>query len=254
MDLIHYLITGSFDSANLTHLDSIIRAKSISFTIGSTVFLLILVGFAAFIKKKSGIVKALLFWAMILVIAVNTLYLAGATIYKNHRSVTGGPVHWHADFEIWNCGKEVDLIDPKGWSNKIGTAVFHEHNDKRIHVEGAVMHQQDISLGEFFKVIGGNLTGSNLTVPLNDGTVMNLNTWDECNGGSGEVQVFVYKTHGSTFSQKRIGPPEDYVLTGESGIPPGDCIIVEFDQRKERTDKLCQSYKVQQQLGKITQQ
>lgn len=254
VELIHFLITGSFDFNNLNNLDTIVRDKSISFTIGSTVFLVILVVIAALLKKKNEVVKQLLFWSMILIISVNTLYLAGATIYKNQRSITGGPVHWHADFEVYNCGKEVDLVDPTGWSNKIGTPVFHEHNDKRIHVEGVVLHQEDVSLGRFFNVVGGNLTSQNLAAPLNDGTVMNLNNGDYCGDGPGMVQVFVYQTSGSAFSQKKLLYPEDYILSGHSGVPPGDCIIVEFDQPKERTAKLCQSYKVQQQLGKITGQ
>lgn len=252
MDLIHFLITGSFDSSNLSHLDSIVRENSISFTLWSCVLLIILVAAASFLKKPNETVKWLLFSSIILIISLNTLYLAGGTIYKNVRSETRGPVHWHGDIEIWNCGKEVDLVDPTGWSNKIGTPVFHEHNDKRIHVEGVVLHKGDVSLGQFFKVIGGNLNTTNLTAPLNDGD-LNLNNGDLCNGEAGMVQAFVYQTKGSTFSQQRLTNPEDYILSGESGIPPGDCIIIEFDTPKEKTDKLCQSYKVQQQLGKISQ-
>lgn len=253
MDLIHFLITGSFDSSNLNHLDSIIRDNSINFTIGSTVLLLILVAIAALVKKPGETLKLILFWSMILVISLNTLYLAGGTIYKNQRSITGGPVHWHADFEIWNCGKKVDLVDPEGWSNKIGTPVFHEHNDERMHVEGVVLDKKDTSLGEFFNVIGGNLTSRGLTAPLNNGT-LELTNGMLCKGAPGVIQVFVFKTEDSRFYQQKLLYPEDYILEGESNVPPGDCVIIDFDsQIKEKTDKLCQSYKVQEQLGKVHQ-
>ena len=253
MDFLHFLITGSFDSSNIGHLDDIVRTNSINFTIGASVVLIILVVIAALIKKQGEFVKLFLFISMVLIISANTFYLAGSTIYKNQRSETGGPVHWHADFEVWNCGKEVNLIDPTGWSNKIGTPVLHEHNDKRVHVEGVVLKHGDASLGSFFDVIGGKLTSQSLSMPLDDGATLNVNNGDDCNGQPGMVQVFVYKTQGANFSQQRVANPEDYILSGDSGVPPGDCVIVEFDLPKERTDKLCQSYKVQEQLGKISQ-
>jgi len=251
VDLLHFLITGSFDSGNVSNLDSIVRDNSIFFTIIATVVLVVLVFIAALVKKPSDGLKLVLFVLMIATISLNTLYLSASTIYKNERSITGGPVHWHADFEIWNCGKEVDLVDPVGWSNKIGTPVFHEHNDKRVHVEGVVLGDEEVQLGRFFNVIGGNLTSQNLVTPLNDGTVMNVSNGDFCNGEPGMIQVFVYRTEGANFSQEKLQYPEDHILSGDSGVPPGDCIIVEFDQPKERTDKLCQSYQVQEQLGKL---
>lgn len=258
MDFVHFLITGSFDASNIGHLDEIVRENSINFSVGAAVILLVLTVIAALVKKQPEWLKLFLFVSMILVISLNTFYLAGATIYKNQRSITGGPVHYHADFEIWNCGKEVDLVDPEGWSNKIGTPVFHEHNDKRMHVEGVVLHQEDISLGKFFNVIGGNLTFKNLALPLNDGTVMNVNNGDYCDGEPAMVQVFVYSTEeragGLTYTQHKVTYPEDYLLKGESGVPPGDCIIVEFDKPKGYTDKLCQSYQVQEQIGELYKQ
>jgi len=253
MDFIHFFITGSFDSSNVAALDAIIRSNSITYTIWASVLLLILTVISAVVRKPNNFVKILLFVSMILIISANTLYLAGATIYKNERSITKGPVHWHADMEVWDCGKELDLIDPVGWSNKIGTPILHEHNDKRIHVEGVVLTDDYASLGNYFKVIGGRLTQYELTYPAIDGTIARAHG-DDCNGAPGMVQVFVYKTEGDTFWQEKIMNPEDYILSGDSGVPPGDCIIVEFDSMiKDKTDRMCQSYMVQEQLGKITE-
>lgn len=251
MDFIHFFITGNFDTSQVASLDTIIRDNSITFTIWASILLIILTVISALIKKQNHIVKVILFTSMIAIISLNTLYLAVSTIYKNERSITKGPVHWHADMEVWDCGKEKDLIDPVGWSNKIGTPVLHEHNDKRMHVEGVVLTDDYASLGNFFNVIGGRITQYELTYPAVDGTIARAHG-DDCNGAPGMVQVFVYKTEGDTFKQEKLLNPEDYILSGDSGVPPGDCIIVEFDSTiKDKTDKLCQSYKVQEQLGKI---
>lgn len=172
-----------------------------------------------------------------------TAYLIWSTISINQASITKGPVHWHGDFEIWNCGKELDLIDPKGLFNRVGTPVLHEHNDKRIHVEGAVMQTSDISLREFFRVVGGKMTPFSLKIPTNDG-VIEMKNGDLCRGDHGQFQVFAYQTKGDGFSQQKLQDPLNYVLSPYSSIPPGDCIILEFDVPKERTDKICLQYRI----------
>lgn len=186
----------------------------------------------------SGNVKYFLFGAIVTLVLSITAYLIWSTIATNASSVTGGPVHYHADFEIWNCGQKVDLIDPQGWSNKIGTPILHEHNDGRIHVEGPVLNYKDITLGKFFEVVGG--------FPLESAV--------ECNGYPAVVQVFVYKTKGDTFYQEKIADYANYVLSPYPSIPPGDCIIIEFDKPKTRTDKLCNFYQVAKEKGELVEQ
>lgn len=182
--------------------------------------------------------KYFLFGVIVIVVLGITAYLIWSTINTNIKSQTGGPVHWHADFQIWNCGKQVDLVDPKGWDNKVGTVLFHEHNDGRIHVEGPVMDLQDITLGKFFEVVGGP--------SLESGMV--------CNGELVEPQVFVYKTDGNSFfQQKLVSNPEGYVISSYGQVPPGDCIIIEFGPRREKTDKLCQFYKVAKEKGELVE-
>lgn len=181
--------------------------------------------------------KYFLFSAIVTLVLSITAYLIWSTITTNIKSVTGGPIHWHADFEIWNCGSKLDLVDPKGLDNKVGTPLLHEHNDERIHVEGPVMNYQDISLGKFFEVVGGSMIASGM----------------ECNGKVGEVQVFVYKTEGKTFYQQKLGDPASYVLSPYSTIPPGDCIIIELDKPKTRTDKLCNFYQIAKEKGELVE-
>ena len=197
-------------------------------------------------------VKAAIFGLIVIVVLGITSYLVWSTVSKNIKSVTRGPVHYHADFEIYNCGQKLDLIDPHGLENKAGTPLFHEHNDNRIHVEGPVLDLQDISLGKFFEVIGGKLNSGSLIFPTNDGEVA-MENGAICNGVPGSLQVFVFKTQGNTFYQNKLTDPANYVLSSHSKVPPGDCIIIEFDRPKDKTDKLCTSYQVAKEKGELTE-
>lgn len=213
-------------------------------------FVFIAVAIAAIVKNEPETLKKILFGLIVVPIVLATFYLIASTIYLNRISVTGGPVHYHADFEVWVCGQEIDLIDPKWYSNKVGTPVLHEHNDKRIHVEGVVIDWKDISLGEFFRVVGGALSNTSFTIPTNVATIT-VENGRMCSGEEGEVQVFTYQTEGDEFWQEKLENPAEYVLSPQTLVPPGDCIIVEFDAPKGRTDKLCQQYEVKKSLGEI---
>lgn len=241
--------------AAYTPLDEVVTSIAIEIVIGASIILAILV-FAAFhFKHTSEATKKLLFFSIIGTVLLATVYLIASTVYVNVQSSSQGPVHWHADFEIWTCGKKVDLKNPKGWSNKIGTATFHEHNDNRIHVEGVVMKPDDVSLGNFFRVIDGELTDQKITLPLENELVTYTNG-DTCpeTGEQGEVQVFVYTVTDNIYSQRKVADYTSYILSPQPNVPPADCIIIEFSEPKDRTGKLCKSYHVADQIGKIKKQ
>ena len=200
--------------------------------------------------------KKIIFIVIAVPIAVATLYLAATTVYLNMISETGGPVHWHADYEIWACGKQYELVDPTGFDNKIGSPVFHEHNDNRIHAEGVLHKKSDANFGRFFSEAGGKLTMKELILPTNDG----LKTWknDEiCNDKPAKLQVFVYQVVNANPSQKsnflykqsKLADFDEYSLSEYASVPPGDCIIIEFDQEKSKTDKICSTYRVAIEKG-----
>lgn len=230
------------------------RALSVIMVVGVIVSALVVLAIVE--QRKLHNRKALYFLAIALPVIFATLFTAGTTIYLNKISATKGPVHWHADYEIWNCGEKVELIDPTGLSNRVGTPVFHEHNDNRIHVEGVVLHPEDAALEMFFHFVGGTLTAEELSVPTNEGTVSAKNG-DLCNGKEARLQVFVYKVlnHKETgnwgYTQKKVDHFTEYVLSPYSQIPPGDCIIIEFGQEKEKTDKICTTYKAAEQRGEL---
>lgn len=234
-------------------LEEIIAKTSVNILIIATILLVALAAISLHAKKLKEGAKKFLFISIILTTLIPTLYMAVATVYINTISSSQGPVHWHADIEIWSCGKELELQDPKGmFSNKIGTATLHEHNDKRIHLEGVVVHPEDASLGKFFQVIGGDINADAVTVPTNNGLVY-LNNGTMCPDGTpGEIQTFVYQTDKDHYyKQIKVSDPNAYIMSPYSAVPEGDCIIVEFGEPKDRTDKMCRSYKVAEQIGKL---
>ncbi len=195
--------------------------------------------------------KIVLFWVIVLPAVFTTLYLAGGTIHDNLTSATGGPVHWHADFRIFNCGQELDLVDPTGLSNRVGSPEIHEHNDFRIHVEGVLTEFREASLANFFRLIGGNLDSKGLAVPTNDGIVRMINGENCPDGPAGRLQVFLWETVGQEARQRKIFDYPEYVMSPESLIPPGDCVIFEFGPEKERTKYVCEQYQVAEKRGDI---
>ncbi len=158
-------------------------------------------------------------------VIISTAYLAGTTVWENVSSVTGGPVHWHADFEVWACGEKLQLKESEGFEGKVGTNLFHHHNDLRIHVEGTVRDLQDVSLGNFFRSISGDLHDDHVAVILHDGTRLDKNNGDLCpDGRPGTLQLYV--------NGKREEHIDDYVIAPYSTVPPGDYLHVVFDSKE----------------------
>ncbi len=207
-------------------------------------------------KKELESIKKILFILIILVTVFVTAVIFYETVHSNINSWTHGPVHWHADFEVWKCDKKLDMIDPKGFANKVGTPVFHEHNDDRIHVEGDVMHPEDISMTSFFSVIGGKIDATSLTYPTIYGSV-EMREGMLCNGKPAQLQVFVYKisnphnTKKWIMSQEKVADIEEYLLSPYTNVPPGDCIIIELEEEKEKTERICESYEIAMKKGEI---
>lgn len=232
-------------------LEDSIRSTSIKVVIIASVIVLAFVILTVLLKHLGEGLKKILFAGIVIPTLAVTIYMVGSTLYLNFTSSSGGPVHWHADLEVWDCGNKLDFVDPEGLSNKVGTTTFHEHNDGRIHIEGVVTKPEEASLGKFFGFIGGNLTSDEMRIPTNDGLIVRHNG-DLCSDGDkGVLQVFVYKTHDNTFSQMKLDDPASYILSPKSTVPPGDCIIVEFDEEKEKTNKLCNFYKLEIETGDL---
>jgi hypothetical protein len=252
-------------------------------TVGIGSVLLILLVFAAIaMSKRKGKNKNKgklpVFLGIAVVTIVTTLVISGGTVFLNLNSYVGGPVHWHADTEFWVCGNEMELRDPQGvLSNKIGSPTLHEHNDKRVHLEGVPITSEDASLGKFMRVIGGELTDDTLVIPLNktklfengqneqdgDGNTTpapelvdrfleddgehkraKMTTGQRCGDQPADMQVFVYQADkaSKTYKQVKLNVPADYAISHYGDVPAGDCVIFEFGPARDRTDKLCRQF------------
>jgi hypothetical protein len=259
-----------------TDIEEMIRELSFHSVGYASLFLFILIVLAILTVNKFPQFKKAIFAIIALNVIVTTFILIGSTIYLNMNSYTKGPVHWHADLEVWACGNQLELQNPTSrFSNKIGTPSLHEHNDQRVHLEGVPTDEYDASLQKFFKVTGGELSSNQALVPLtkSDGsyfeneidgdgptvnddidmsdfietsdlhTVARLPESGKCGDEAAELQVFRYRTGvNNTYTQSKVSLNENIVMRDESIVPPGDCYIIEFDKPKNYTDKLCKQY------------
>ena len=175
-----------------------------------------------FSHRLTNPVKKIFLGIIVTVLGMATVYLAFTTVYTNVQSETKGPVHWHADFEIWVCGQRTELPKSEGFSNKIGNPLFHHHNDYRIHIEGVVEDLSDVNLGNFFRAIGGIFTKDTLGIPQSDGGMAIFRNNDLCpDGHPGIVKLFV---NGNLNEEL-----DTYTIAPYSEVPPGDVLKIVFD-------------------------
>ncbi|MBX4212493.1 hypothetical protein KW787_03515 [Candidatus Pacearchaeota archaeon] len=179
--------------------------------------------------------KNMMFWLMVIPTVLASLYLAGHTVYQNVTSETHGPVHWHADYQVIVCGENLELIHSHFPNNKIGSPLLHSHDDNRIHIEGVVKSLDDISLGNYFSVIGGHLNSTNLQYPTEKG-IVEVNNGDLCAGNPSTLKVYV--------NGKMIDNPNGYIPYPSPLVPPGDCIIIMFDNSTNSTPPMCDSWAI----------
>lgn len=235
-----------------------LRENAYNVVLASAAILIVLVVYSIKTKPRKEKIKKILFWSIVFFAVGSNLYLAGATLYTNHVSPTGGPVHWHTDFELWNCGEYLDLVDPTGWDNRVGTWEVHEHNDNRMHIEGTILEMNQASFHHFFEVIGGTVDASGMTFPTIHGdTKMPISGM--CNGKQAELQVFrLYITNPEsaknwTYDQEKLEYPEglEKIMAPYANVPPGDCLIIEYDTPKAKTLHSCASYRAAMDRGEL---
>jgi len=189
---------------------------------GSLVFGFLILIILLFHKKMGQSAKKIVYGTLVISVSAVTIYMIMTTIHLNSISVEKGPVHWHADFEIWVCGNELRLASPKGLSNKQGVILLHAHDDNRIHVEGVVTDRKQASLGAFFYAVGGSLTDDGMKFPTDNGIVA-VHNGDTCNEKPAMLYVFV--------NGKPIDDPRYYEISHHETIPPGDRVKFVFTEK-----------------------
>ena len=135
-------------------------------------------------------------------------------------------------------------------TNRVGTSTLHEHGDNRIHVEGVLTELYYGDVHSFFEVVGGEINENSFSIPTNYGLI-------QSGGCNGTLQIFVYKVIDQNskpweYIQKKVSP--EYILSPQSNVPPGDCIVIEYGTEKKKTDRICESYEIAIQKGKLVEQ
>ncbi len=217
-----------------------------------TVALLAAVAAALFFKDRvSDRGQRIMMGAILLIVLVPTLYAAGAWIHAMATSWSGGEVHYHADYEVVvqdenGAYHQLDLIDPEEFcqqsqhestymcrlNDRVGTTEYHEHNDRRIHLEGTFKQREDATLAAFFATFGGELSNDRLVYPTNE------EDWTVSDDGERTVKILVKKGVGGTRHWCAIGPEETVTAeqvcndpyTGTPARSPDQYIISPFQR------------------------
>lgn len=115
---------------------------------------------------------------------------------------------------------QLDLIDPQNYckerskestymcrvNDRVGITEYHEHNDKRIHLEGTFDRREEATLAAFFKTFGGKLTSEEMRIPTNNGV------YETRDGDGKTLKVAVKKGVGGERSWEIVNP-ESYVIS-----------------------------------------
>ncbi len=246
--------------------EATVSSLSVTTTVVGTGILVLLIAMALIFYKRAEKTRIAIFSAIVAVVLATTTTITCASVYLAAKSDTGGLVNWQARFQIWACGNQLEIRDPEEFfSNKVGTASLHEHNDNKIHLNGMAMTlPYDFSLGKFMSVIGGKIDNNTLAVPLNDtnyfvgnapssqealayiqtnnaGKIASFASGDTCGNNIAEVQAFVYRYNpaNKAYEQTKIADIASYEPTHATTEDTSDCIIIEFSEHKDKTTKTC---------------
>jgi hypothetical protein len=155
----------------------------------------------------------------------------------------------------------------KGMSTHIGTTPYFYNGDSQtLHYEGLPKSAQpSANVSSFMEAMGGSLTNQSFSLPIDTQSVQNnsLNSQfigtdqngkpfinvangKSCKGSNDQavVQVFVFTINpfNNTYKQEKSSNPEQLTIGQESNPDRAQCIVVEFDTPKAKTEHLCQSY------------
>ena len=232
-------------------------------------------------------VRPIYFYAISALSFVILTVIAIATVVLHSQSVSLGRQHRQANIEFWVCGTEISPLSRRhGLINKLGDSSFYYRSvDKQLTRSGYVLTESaDASLGAFFQATGGSIQSDNMVLPLSsneadwlmpaqwqDGDPQgNMTTeflqryvqssrqsWLELSdglrcpdGSSGKLQLFVYEINhdDQTYQQRKVERPDNFIIEQASRNNPSQCLIIEFSESKERTNKLCQPIGIRDSL------
>lgn len=182
------------------------------------------------------------------------------------------------DIEFWTCGVELQPALLASDSEQLMPSWYQHPFENKKQWTFANQHTSP-TIVSLVQSMGGEIQQDSLTLPLYEqpehwlaspqfqdgdaqgdnaaialqkytkkasgGALASFTTGQSCPGSNApsELQVFVYSSINNTqYAQQKITNLKDFELQTSQFTPPADCIIVEFGESKDRTDKLCPSY------------
>ena len=149
--------------------------------------------------KRKKIIKYSI-TTIILILIIYGFYTFVIAPVKDFEPYTSGPVHWHANFEVYLCGEKQDFTTGYDFEdNRKGSLTFHSHNDEVIHIESHVAKKEDLALGNFFDAIN---------IPFSENQIMDKKNGDLCNGKAGKVHMYINEAENYEYKNFIIRPCE----------------------------------------------
>lgn len=203
--------------------------------------------------------KSYLMGLFLIAIFVPTVFASAAFVHRSVTTWSGGEVHYHADYEVVvqdeNGGYEqLDLIDPGRFcegtghessymcelNDRTGAVEFHEHDDRRIHLEGSFRDREDATLGAFFRTFGGELTNDQLIYPTND------RVWNISNTEDRTLKIIMKRGVGGTRGYCILGegygedtcinsPRHTDSMAGQQATSPDEYVVSPWQQATNQT-------------------
>ncbi len=195
--------------------------------------------------------KTILMSGFLLAILIPSMFATGAYVQRTTTSWSGGEVHYHADYEVIVQGEsgeyeQLDLIDPSRFcestehestymcqlNDRTGATEYHEHDDRRIHLEGTFWEREDATLSTFFETFGGELSNDRLVYPTNE-KIYNIT---DTSGNDKTLKIAVKRGVGGERDWCMFGedvPEEDLCSsfdTSESVRSPSEYVLTDIQQ------------------------
>lgn len=169
-------------------------------------------------------------------------------------------------FVISVCEQQIPILSNDFLSSTAGSARQKVFEDGRFEYLGYVTEpERDVTLGSFFRVFGGSINASTMTLPYSSNTearlansatlaqfiktnpigdrYLEIQSGSSCDIFPSMISVFTYRYDESTdaFVQTRLTQPESYVISREERETM-DCIVVIYGEPAETTNLRCGDY------------
>ncbi len=247
------------------------ESSSLRVLVVATLAIAIICILSASVKKRSPRHNSVLFALIAIVVISSTGLLVGAVLDSFLNASPAGLSRRQSQIEYWACGVQLATPAPnKLFTSSNGEGAFYDYGDGLARFQGVIDQEADApNLSNFQRAIGGSITATSMVLPLSpnvvssavdgdipdpsgisridkfisgvegDQATITLVNGSTCGSTSSVINIFGFNVNVSTntYTQKKYEFPSNLDLGKIKDT--SDCIIVEFDSVREKTDRLC---------------